>query len=117
MIKPDIVQKHLLSRGYKPGHATTRKAQFLFGSDRSVYLNLASVWGLSSLIVHPDSDLTGVAGRIVGLKVGTKYFHSSNMLGFPTRKHRGVKPICFGKSLSFESESALTKLLDHIEAA
>jgi hypothetical protein len=117
MIKPDVVHKHLLSRSYKRGHATSRKAQFLLSSNRSVYLNLASVSGLSSLIVHPEIDLTGLAGHIVGLKVGEKYFHSSNMLGFPTRKHRGEKPICFGKSLSFDSELALTKLLDHIEAA
>ncbi|CAM8662146.1 Protein of unknown function DUF2002 [Comamonadaceae bacterium] len=117
MIKPEIIQKHLLSRGYRLGHSTTRKAQYTFKSGSGVYLNLASKSGRSSLIIEPVTGHIGVVGVIADLKVGKKYFHSSNMLGFPTRVNRGNKPIPYGISLSFDSESALQKLLDHIEAA
>ena len=65
------------------------------------------------LVLHPDyeqriPDLLGVAGIERG---NARYYHNSNLRGFPKRRNGGANDIAYGVDIGFRHVAALEELL------
>jgi hypothetical protein len=114
-IKTNQIQEILKARGNVPFHATKKKQGFKLNREVTIYVNLASVSGVTALVVQPDSGIERLRDKVANLKIGTDYYHSSNLNGFPKRQHGGKSPITFGVGLTFESEAAVEACLKFLE--
>ena len=114
-IQIDQIEALLLSRGYRVIHETSKKRGFRLGQQLPVYLNLKSKTGETALIAHPEFGIDTLRDQRPDLRVGSDYFHSSNMVQFPKRIHGGAQPISYGWGLTFESLLAIEACLFHLE--
>lgn len=68
------------------------------------------------LVLHPDyeqklPDLLAIAGVERG---SARYYHNSNLRGFPKRRNGGASDIAYGVDLGFRQVAALEELLAHL---
>lgn len=115
MISQETVDKALTQRQYKTLNITKKKKAMQLGGALPVYVNLTSTHGETTLVLHPQNPVVDDARGIVGLTVAESWYHSSNMRLFPQRLHRGKSPIGYGWGVSFDSETAMHRLLDLLE--
>lgn len=114
-LKVDEIDAKLKARGYKVIHATAKKRAFQLRAGTPVYLNLTSKSGRSALVVHPAINVDKLRDQISDVEVGDEYYHSSNMIAFPKRVHRGENPIPYGWALTFNSTSGFEAAMTCIE--
>lgn len=114
-IKTTQIQDILKARGNVPFHATQKKQGFKLNREVTIYVNLTSVSGVTALVVQPDSGIEALIDKVADMQIGTDYYHSSNLNGFPKRMHRGLKPITYGIGLTFKSEAAVEACLNFLE--
>ena len=69
MILKETVEQALIDRHYKILSATLKKKALQLRVLLPVYVNLTSHHGVTSLVLHPDSEAVDIARQIPGLVV------------------------------------------------
>ena len=109
------VELALVDFGLNREHETKKKVLFVHPTTgEAVYVNRDPGRRVPGLVIHPRHDsLREALTSIPGVIKGSKY-HSSNMLRFPMRMHKGAKEIPYGIQFSFESLHSLNSFLDRL---
>lgn len=115
-IKTDEVDAYLMARGYKEIHRTKSKKGLQRDGGLPVYINFKNKSGTSALIAHPESGIDKLRDQITDVQIGDRFYHSSNMKGYPKRMHTGKHSIAYGWPMTFSSVTALKAVIDYLEA-
>lgn len=111
-ITPKQITTFLQKSGFISPHATKKKATWQYQDGEPFYVNLTADSGTSALVVSPAwMQRVSELQAIPGVTPGSDYYHSSNMIAFPKRRHRGENLISYGLPITLESERALQELL------